>query len=968
MVKHMVKKTGIIRPRFLKGFVWALSVIFAFILLLQLTVIMGIFWLSSLDGQAFIQKQISNALKDTEYTTIITPVSYSFPSGFKFGMISVADTNGVFAEVHNAVVRPDFIKMGVRVGSLSVSINADNVIIHRLPKNNMPTKLSSIESFVLPDLYFTRLVLNSLNVKKLDIHENVFGTAMVLSPRLNTVITLGDTVRVDLNLVNKSTRQKDRVYVTASGIMYTDNMEINIIGRIATPLLDTYTLGDIDFTVLANSNGTFPQGKFHTRTSYKGHRVDLATDFAIENNMFILSAIRGNAPDLVTQGYINVNLDTMIAEGKVNVALSNIGTYSTKANLAGRMETNIILHNKSDVQNVMIESNMTDIRHEDIAIPSANIKINTEDSNHYGVSLSMNGTTIPDLRLDGTVNIRNVQAEQLTVDNINMILSLAQEKITITGKINPDSLDIALRTRGFNLNNLSAFLPEQISHLLVDADATVSGSIASPVIVTDMTVSPRNILKQAGIQLRLNGHYDNKLVRIDMMGQDNGIRTMSGYVEWPFELSLAPFIFNLSETTRINGRFDINTRSEKLAAFFFPVDHKLGGDLKINGVITNTIGNPDISGTARLTHGTYRFDPYVALSNITINTTLTSDSLRIEHSTASDGQKGQLKVNGTVNFKNQKNTYIDIILDGFSRFGRNKTKGILSANLKLQGRSDDYLLSGNVILGSFHIAIPERFQSHIPALNVIKKKPEKTAAVEFLQEVMLDIGIIADNHIFVRGWGLDAEFGGKINVNGTLDDPKLNGALSAKRGRYEEFGQRFELERAHLRFQGNVPPSPYLDIVATTTTGNINVTTALSGELSKPSIKLSSRPTLPEDEILSHILFGKNLEHITLFQAVQLKQTLDRFTGRGGGFDAIGILRHLTKLDDIRIDMDEEGEASVGIGKYLSDKVYLELEKGTGKEDGAARIQVELTPQINLESKIGQDTQAGAGIMWRWDH
>src|SRR5690606_24736342 len=102
--------------------------------------------------------------------------------------------------------------------------------------------------------------------------------------------------------------------------------------------------------------------------------------------------------------------------------------------------------------------------------------------------------------------------------------------------------------------------------------------------------------------------------------------------------------------------------------------------------------------------------------------------------------------------------------------------------------------------------------------------------------------------------------------------------------------------------------------------------------------------------------FGKSMNRITPFQAFQLTQTVQRFSGRGGGgFDPLGQLRAATGLDDIRVDTDESGESSVGVGKYLTDKVYLEVEKGRGEASGAANIKVEITPAISLESKIGQD-------------
>jgi len=231
------------------------------------------------------------------------------------------------------------------------------------------------------------------------------------------------------------------------------------------------------------------------------------------------------------------------------------------------------------------------------------------------------------------------------------------------------------------------------------------------------------------------------------------------------------------------------------------------------------------------------------------------------------------------------------------------------------------------------------------------------------------VKVHAPGRIFVRGWGLDAEFGGDLEVSGTLAGPLVNGSFESIRGRYEEFGKRFALDHAKLRFQGKVPPSPYLDIKATTTAGDVQASVLLSGPVAKPGIAFASVPALPEDEVMSRILFGKTMSGITPFQAIQLTQTLQRFSGNGGGgFDPLGTLRNATGLDDIRVDSEEGGDTSVGVGKYLTEKVYLEVEKGAVATSGDATIEIELTPSIKVDSKIGQDAQSGAGIFWSHDY
>jgi translocation and assembly module TamB len=125
---------------------------------------------------------------------------------------------------------------------------------------------------------------------------------------------------------------------------------------------------------------------------------------------------------------------------------------------------------------------------------------------------------------------------------------------------------------------------------------------------------------------------------------------------------------------------------------------------------------------------------------------------------------------------------------------------------------------------------------------------------------------------------------------------------------------------------------------------------------------------LPQDEVLSRILFGKGMTKISPFQAIQLASTLRRFSGNGGGFEPLGMFRKATGLDDLQVERDEKGATTVGAGKYITDKVYLEAEAGSGESSGAAKVKIDLTPHVKAESKIGRDNKTGGGLMWQWDY
>lgn len=296
-------------------------------------------------------------------------------------------------------------------------------------------------------------------------------------------------------------------------------------------------------------------------------------------------------------------------------------------------------------------------------------------------------------------------------------------------------------------------------------------------------------------------------------------------------------------------------------------------------------------------------------------------------------------------------------------------KGAFSGVLTVEGRARQYKITGTVKSSRLDITIPDRFNASIPKLNIVsgRGKPGEDGP-DMMQDIGLDIQAIAERQVFVRGQGLDAEFGGKVQVTGTLAEPLYNGLFESRRGRYEAFGKRFDLSRARFRFEGPVPPSPYLDILAEAKAEDIVATIALTGSVSKPVVALSSVPVLPQDEVLSRLLFGKALSKLTPFQAIQIANALKQFSGGGGGLDPLSLLRRATGLDDLQVNTDASGATGVGAGKYITDKVYIEGVSGTDGKTGAAKVKIELTPNIKAESKVGPGQGSGAAIFWQKDY
>jgi translocation and assembly module TamB len=144
------------------------------------------------------------------------------------------------------------------------------------------------------------------------------------------------------------------------------------------------------------------------------------------------------------------------------------------------------------------------------------------------------------------------------------------------------------------------------------------------------------------------------------------------------------------------------------------------------------------------------------------------------------------------------------------------------------------------------------------------------------------IDAYAENRVAVRGMGLDSEWGADIQLRGTTVAPQITGTAEVVRGAYEFAGKRFDLSRGRIRFTGTVPIDPQLDIVATGDANGVNASITITGTAAHTSIAFSSTPSLPEEELLSRLLFGTSITQISAPEAVQLAAALASLRGGAG--------------------------------------------------------------------------------------
>lgn len=228
----------------------------------------------------------------------------------------------------------------------------------------------------------------------------------------------------------------------------------------------------------------------------------------------------------------------------------------------------------------------------------------------------------------------------------------------------------------------------------------------------------------------------------------------------------------------------------------------------------------------------------------------------------------------------------------------------------------------------------------------------------------LDIQVDAPARVFVRGRGLDSEFGGALRITGNTRNVIPLGGFSLIRGRLDILGQRLTLEEANATIQGAF--EPFLRIRATTQADEYLIVVTIEGPASDPTITFTSEPELPQEEVLARLIFGRGLETLSPLQAARLALAVRTLAGRGGE-GVVGNIRNRVGLADLDVASDEQGNTTVKAGAYLSENVYSDVTVGaTG--DTEINLNLDVTPSITLKGSVTDSGDTSFGIFFERDY
>ena len=253
----------------------------------------------------------------------------------------------------------------------------------------------------------------------------------------------------------------------------------------------------------------------------------------------------------------------------------------------------------------------------------------------------------------------------------------------------------------------------------------------------------------------------------------------------------------------------------------------------------------------------------------------------------------------------------------------------------------------------------------VPQLRVRDRglDPEDVIEVADLHPWKLDMKV-AGSDLRVTGLGITSRWTTNLDIGGYADAPSFTGRADLVRGDYDFAGRNFKLDRGTIRFRGESPPDPQLDIHAEAQLQGLDASVRVQGTGLKPEITFASTPALPQDELLSRILFGTSITNLSAPEALQLASAVAALQSGSGSLDPINALRRAVGLDRLRIvpaDVATGQKTAVAAGKYITRKLFVEVVTD-GQGYSATRAEYQITRWLSILSTISTVGRSNAAV------
>lgn len=428
-----------------------------------------------------------------------------------------------------------------------------------------------------------------------------------------------------------------------------------------------------------------------------------------------------------------------------------------------------------------------------------------------------------------------------------------------------------------------------------------------------------------------------------------------------------------------------------------PPGWRLGGALTVEGALGGTMGSPELRG--RMTGrqlAVRNLLQGVDLANGQLDVALDGERARVERLVLQAGD-GQLSAEGEATLGSAPTARLQVRAERFRVLSRVDRRLVVSGSSQLALGQSTLSLDGRfqVDEGLFDISrddaprldndvrVHRRADAARPGasgLTVAQQAPAPATAATAANgsdppapaatapkgRVVLNLRLDLGERLRLVGHGIDTGLRGQLVATAPNNKLQVHGVVRTHEGRYAAYGQRLEISRGEIRFEGPLD-NPRLDILASRPNLDVLVGVAITGGALNPRIRLYSEPELSDYDKLSWLVLGRSPDGLGNADTALLQRAAFALLSgdSGGPTDRLMEVLGLTDFSVRQTDGDTR-DTIISLGKQLSRRWYVGYERSVHATTGTWQLVYRIAQRFTLRAQSGEDDAVDLIWSWRW--
>jgi translocation and assembly module TamB len=405
-------------------------------------------------------------------------------------------------------------------------------------------------------------------------------------------------------------------------------------------------------------------------------------------------------------------------------------------------------------------------------------------------------------------------------------------------------------------------------------------------------------------------------------------------------------------------------------ATLVPPGWRIGGDVRTTFTIGGRFGAPTYTGELTAQG--------LAVRNLLQGVNISGGKLavRLEGETATvqsfsvKGGDGELRATGSAHLGKHPSATLKFEADRFRVLGRVDRMVSASGAAELQLSADGGRLDGRFRIdeGLFDFAHRDApsLDDDVSIRGIEEPAGEGADTTAQRPRRLFALGVDVDlgDKLTVKGRGLETGLAGEVRITNPGGRLAMRGVIRTVGGTYAAYGQKLELEKGVLHFEGPAD-NPRLDVLAVRPNLDIKVGVLVEGPLQSLRVRLYSEPPMSETDKLSWLVLGRPSDGLGRNDTALLQRAAVALLAGEGEAPTDEFMRRIGLTEfSLRQSEGDVRETVVSFGKQLSRRWYLGYERGVNSTTGTWQLIYRVAQRVTVRAQSGLENSLD--LLWTW--